>query len=65
MSAPLTFLVGVSELPRLHVRIQANSSTEALAAAHEKWLDGQILTRQHVNPDPDCWQILGVIGGAA
>ena len=63
MSAPLTFLVGVSELPRLHVRIQANSSAEALAAAHEKWLDGLILTRQHV-PDVECWQILGVVGGA-
>jgi hypothetical protein len=64
MSAPLTFLVGASELPRVCVRIRANSSAEALSAAHEKWLDGQILTRQHV-PGPDCWQILGVSGGAA
>jgi hypothetical protein len=64
MSALPTFLVGVSELPRLHVRIQANSSAEALAAAHEKWLDGLILTRQHV-PDAECWQILGVVGGAS
>lgn len=64
MSAPLTFLVGVSELPRLAVRIPANSPAEALAEAHQKWLDGVILTRQHV-PDAECWQILGVIGGGA
>ena len=36
MSALPTFLVGVSEVPRLCVRIRANSPAEALAAAHEK-----------------------------
>lgn len=64
MSAPLTFLVGVSELPRVCVRIRASTPAEALAEAHEKWLDGELLSRQHI-PGPDCWQILGTIGGAA
>jgi hypothetical protein len=62
MSAPLTFLVGLSELPRMCVRIRAGSPAEALAAAHEKWLDGLTFKSQHV-PDPDCWQILSCEGG--
>jgi hypothetical protein len=62
MSAPLTFLVGLSELPRLCVRIRASSPAEALSLAHEKWLEGLTFKGQHV-PDPDCWQILR-IGGA-
>jgi hypothetical protein len=64
MSAPLTFLVGLSELPRLWVRIRADSPAEALATAHDKWLDGLILKGQHV-PAADCWQILETHGGAA
>jgi hypothetical protein len=64
MSAPLTFLVGLSELPRMCVRIRASSPAEALESAHDKWLDGLILKGQHV-PDPDCWQVLGTHRGAA
>jgi hypothetical protein len=44
------------------VRIRASSPAEALDQAHEKWLDGLTFKGQHV-PDPDCWQILGTVGG--
>ena len=62
MSALPTFIVGVCEIPRLHVRIRAHTSDEAIAQAQEKWLDGATLS-SHVSLDPDCWQILRVIGG--